>query len=373
VSDDAASPSGRLEIGAVFVETPRPVDDPGGGVNHRYATLDGLRGLAAFAVMLLHLGPGGPPNAYLAVDFFFALSGFVVAHAYENRLKSGGMGLLAFVRTRVLRLYPLALLGVVLGALSLIGLRAEIDDQLRGFVAGALLLPTWSLSEISRFAFPGDPPLWSLFFELAINVAYAFAIPFLGTRRLAALTALFGGVVVWAAVANHGLDVGWRLTDFFLGTARVLFPFSCGVLLRRFPLAPLNGGWLWPIAAVLLAVLFCPLPQGAPLAIGAILAVFPAMVAVGAAVRTGPNMSRVLGYLGGLSYPVYVLHNPIFRIVRRSAAEFGLQAAWLPAASVVLVLAVSHVAMSLYDEPVRAWLSRRFAPRREPQPLAEAA
>ena len=57
---------------------------------HQFATLDYLRGVAAFAVCILHfrgeLGANLLPHACLAVDFFFVLSGFVLAHAYEQRL-----------------------------------------------------------------------------------------------------------------------------------------------------------------------------------------------------------------------------------------------------------------------------------------------
>jgi peptidoglycan/LPS O-acetylase OafA/YrhL len=341
-------------------------------VNHRYATLDGLRGLAAFAVLLLHVQTKGPPNAYLAVDFFFVLSGFVVAHAYERRL-AGGMGLLDFVRTRVLRLYPLAVLGVVLGGLWFASRGVPLDDLLRASVAGALMLPSWDLAEVSAFVFPGDPPLWSLFFELAANFAFALAVPFLTTRRLIAATALFGGVLVWAALVKHGLDVGWRLDDFGYGTARVLFPFTCGILLRRLPPPPpLGQAWLWPVAGVLLAILFCPLPRGPILAVAAGLFLFPAVVTAGAAVRAGPQVGAFLLYLGRLSYPVYVLHNPIIRIVRSTARGLSLDGAWLTPATVLVVLLASHAAMVFYDEPLRAWVGRRLAPKPEPQ-LAKAA
>jgi peptidoglycan/LPS O-acetylase OafA/YrhL len=339
-------------------------------VNQRYATLDGLRGLAAFAVMLLHLLPKGPPNAYLAVDFFFALSGFVVAHAYEGRLRAG-LGFLEFARLRVLRLLPLALLGVGLGAVLLASSDAPVDGLLVGTALNGLLLPSWSLDGFSPFAFAGDPPLWSLCFELLINLAYALVAARLTTRRLVLLTVAFGALTPWAAVANQGLDVGWSLDDFGLGVVRVLFPFSCGVLLRRLPLPPLGRVWLWPTATVLLAVLFCPLKQGSALAIAAVLLVFPGVVAVGAAVRTGPALSAALGWLGRVSYPLYVLHGPVVRGLAKIAGQ-PLQGA-LALYAVVLCVTLAHAAAGFYDEPVRAWLNRRLPARARPVPLAEAA
>src|ERR1700712_1409072 len=85
----------------------------------RYHTLDALRGLAAIAVVGFHISqvklePVLVPYGYLAVDFFFVLSGAVVAHAYEKQLRAG-LSWQAFFVKRVIRLYPLALLGTALG------------------------------------------------------------------------------------------------------------------------------------------------------------------------------------------------------------------------------------------------------------------
>jgi peptidoglycan/LPS O-acetylase OafA/YrhL len=87
------------------------------GTPHQFATLDGLRGVAAIAVTSLHfrfeLGKFLLPHSYLAVDFFFVLSGFVLAYAYEDRL-SEGMKPIQFLRLRVIRLYPLYLIGTLI-------------------------------------------------------------------------------------------------------------------------------------------------------------------------------------------------------------------------------------------------------------------
>ena len=90
----------------------------------RYETLDALRGLAALAVVVFHLGqvrlaPDLVPHGYLAVDFFFVLSGFVVAHAYEEALR-GSLSFRSFALRRAIRLYPLAILGATAGLALLI-------------------------------------------------------------------------------------------------------------------------------------------------------------------------------------------------------------------------------------------------------------
>ncbi|KJC50888.1 hypothetical protein UB31_11670 [Bradyrhizobium sp. LTSP849] len=86
-----------------------------------FLTLDGLRGLAAFGVLLFHrrwLVPGGHflDHAYLAVDFFFGLSGFVIAYAYGARLRDRSISFLGFLAVRVIRLYPLLILAGALAA-----------------------------------------------------------------------------------------------------------------------------------------------------------------------------------------------------------------------------------------------------------------
>lgn len=87
----------------------------------RFTLLDGLRGVAAIAVVILHsispldLEKNYIPHAHLAVYFFFALSGFVIAHAYESRIQK--IGPAKFMVLRLIRLYPLLFVGITLGLL----------------------------------------------------------------------------------------------------------------------------------------------------------------------------------------------------------------------------------------------------------------
>src|SRR6202790_2270034 len=89
-----------------------------------YPILDGLRGTAAIMVVIYHLfeayfpvvGHHPTPHGYLAVDFFFLLSGFVVGYAYDDRW--GRMGLRGFLARRLIRLHPMVILGSVIGAIA---------------------------------------------------------------------------------------------------------------------------------------------------------------------------------------------------------------------------------------------------------------
>ena len=95
-------------------------------MKRHFEVLDGLRGTAAFAVVLFHifewLFPRYADNplrhAYLAVDFFFMLSGFVIGYAYDDRWPKMKIG--EFLRTRLIRLHPLVLLGVAIGVFGLL-------------------------------------------------------------------------------------------------------------------------------------------------------------------------------------------------------------------------------------------------------------
>ena len=94
----------------------------------RFDLLDGLRGLAAFAVMLVHYtehnGLHKLPGAWIAVDLFFVLSGFVIAYSYGAKLIAG-MPMRTFLLTRLIRLGPLYLLAMLVGlAAVLLTLRA---------------------------------------------------------------------------------------------------------------------------------------------------------------------------------------------------------------------------------------------------------
>lgn len=86
--------------------------------------LDGLRGVAALIVVIYHrrfwVAGFEDWHGYLAVDFFFLPSGFVISHAYGGRLASGQLSPDRFAVARVIRLYPLIVLGAVLGTVSFV-------------------------------------------------------------------------------------------------------------------------------------------------------------------------------------------------------------------------------------------------------------
>ena len=135
--------------------------------------LDGMRGVAAFAVMMMHFTNNLPTplfkTAYLAVDLFFILSGFVIAHSYNEALLSGSMKFLEFFKRRLIRLYPMFFIGLVIGAASLHWAKqwGETHYSLQNIVFASLcnifFIPYFNNIDGGHI-FPLDDPAWSLFF-----------------------------------------------------------------------------------------------------------------------------------------------------------------------------------------------------------------
>ena len=222
--------------------------------------LDGLRGAAALMVVWYHVfegfafASGGAiesfNHGYLAVDFFFMLSGFVISYAYDSRWGKG-LSTWEFFKRRLIRLHPMVIMGAIIGAISfLIGgsLRWDGSETPFGWVMaamlmGMLLLPAWPGA---RYDVRGNGelyslngPTWSLFFEYIGNILYALFIRRLSGRALAVLVAVLGAVMGWFAVTDvsgYGMiGVGWTLdtVNFFGGLVRMLFPFTLGMLMAR--------------------------------------------------------------------------------------------------------------------------------------------
>jgi len=338
----------------------------------RFLLLDGLRGIAAFAVILDHV-PGGwlgdlLPGRYLAVDFFFVLSGFVLAHAYGEKLEQGWSPL-AFMKARLIRLYPMYLLA--LG----IGLSLSVLGALRGWVGpgwgdiaiiaafGLLFLPAPPVSGGDQL-YPANAPAWSLFFELVANLAYAFLARHLSWRVLGTILGV-GALAVAATLLRHA-DIGgpgWLWSHLDAGLARVTFAFFAGVAIHRLraKLVFLAMPWWLAIAAFIVVIAVQTPPEWrAVYDITSALVLMPMLVAFASGASVSGVTARLCAIFGLLSYGVYVLHVPLFSLLGVAGAVTGVQLAEGPLAVMVVaglaavVAALAHVA---YDKPIRRWLS----------------
>ncbi len=358
-----------------------------------YEILDGLRGVAAVTVVVFHVletYTGGNHlrqiinHGYLAVDFFFLLSGFVVAYAYDDRW--GRMTQWEFYKRRLIRLQPMVIAGSVVGAVlfyfaagptfPLIA-ATPVWKVLVYMVVGFTLLPVLPSMDIRGWQemHPLDGPAWSLFFEYIANILYGAGVRRFSNRVLGALVFLSGVVLVQLAVTSRHGDVigGWSVdaTQLHVGFARLLYPFFAGVLLMRLGRRIRVRNAFAVCSLLLLAALAFP-RVGGPHHLWAnglydsfaILLLFPVIVAMGAGGKVaGAFSTRLCRFLGAISYPLYITHYPLIYIYTAWAVQNKVRPAtgalW-GAALVVTAIAVAYGCLRLYDEPLRAWLGRRF-------------
>jgi peptidoglycan/LPS O-acetylase OafA/YrhL len=302
-----------------------------------YEILDGLRGVAALLVIIYHVFEcfdwTPVPHGYLAVDFFFVLSGFVIGYAYDNRWHDG-LTVGGFFKRRLIRLHPMVVIGALIGALCFFlqgGVRWDGIHVSTGWVMVAMLmamlmLPLWlgASADVrgNGEMFPLNGPSWSLFFEYIGNILYALLLRRLPTKWLAILAAVTGCSLACIAVGDGYLGVGWSMVDggLWTGLVRMLFPYTMGMLMARV-FRPLKGvsGVFWICGAVILLVGCLPLSFGElqPWQNGlydalCVIVVFPCLVWLGASqLSIGTSTRRISHMLGELSYPLYAVHYPL--------------------------------------------------------------
>lgn len=340
-----------------------------------------MRGVAALIILVFHRRwtlPGGSAfhieNAYLAVDFFFILSGFVVALAYEKKLL-GEMSFRTFALVRAIRLYPMILIGGALAAISMLatgwGGRALIASGLAG-----LALPAPRALVADPFFVNG--PVWSLFFEIIVNLIFAATLRLV--PRLLPVLFLLSGAAWMIMLYRHGMDVGIHFDTFAWGLARAGFPFGIGVLIFRYRdrLPTIPGIGFGTACLVLTAALAMPTVEwfgATAYAVVCVLAVFPALVAIGTRTTPSPRLVGFAVWLGAVSFPLYAIHYPLYRIADVAFARLGLPVSLeVPLAGTTIVI-LSTMAYYWFDVKVRARLSllvrrRRAAavPSMEPEP-----
>jgi peptidoglycan/LPS O-acetylase OafA/YrhL len=344
-------------------------------MKRHFEILDGLRGTASLLVVVYHLLEGmlsytdNPlRHAYLAVDFFFLLSGFVVGYAYDERWP--GLKLRDFLQGRLIRLHPLVLLAVVLGALGYwfdpyVG-TAQLVSGWRlsvSMVLGSLLLPSLSLPNRVDLTHPLNAPCWSLLQEYLANIAYALVAPRLGRKALAAVVGVAALALAAAALKHGHLQGGWDFHSLWMAPVRVAFPFAAGLLLYRSGLR-LRVPSAYPLLSLLLLLLFAA-PAFQPASYYeafCVIGIFPLLVAAGAGTYTAGRLGPLCRLAGRISYPLYLIHSPFVVIFTHwvAATHPSRERTWLSMAGLVLFLLVlAWAALRFYDEPVRAWLSAR--------------
>lgn len=244
-----------------------------------YVLLDGLRGVAALLVIWYHVFEGFATSpidqkfnhGYLAVDFFFILSGFVIGYAYDDRWKTT-MTQKEFFKRRLIRLHPMVVMGAVLGAITFCiqgceqwdGTRVSISMVMLAMLLNLFLIPavpgTGPEVRGNGEMYPLNGPSWSLFFEYIGNILYALFIRRLSTKALTILVVIAGiglaSFSIFNLSGNYHLGVGWSMIDYNLigGFLRMLFAFSIGLLMSRIfkPVHIKGAFWMCSVATLVL-------------------------------------------------------------------------------------------------------------------------
>ena len=364
-----------------------------------YELLDGLRGVAALLVIWYHVFEGYAfagkgmietfNHGYLAVDFFFMLSGFVIAYAYDDRLRKN-MTVSHFFKRRLIRLHPMVVMGALIGAITFClqgcvkwnGDTVTFDQVLMALLFGILLLP--AVPGMSREVrgngemFPLNGPSWSLFFEYIGNLLYVLFIQRLSNKQLTVFVVVTGillcGYALGDAASYGSIGVGWTFDTVNVvgGMLRMLFPFSLGMLLsRRFRPIVIKGAFWW--CSILLIALFAIpyIPGTEPICFNGIYEMFCIMIAFPILVRLGASghttdaqSTRICKFLGDISYPVYIVHYPIMYLFYAWLIEkqlYTLNETW-PVAIAVFIgnIVLAYLCLKLYDAPIRKRLAQRL-------------
>ncbi len=341
-----------------------------------FAALDGLRGIAAIVVVFFHLNNWTDthvffPRGDLAVDFFFCLSGFVMAHAYGKKM-GVTMGFPQFALTRLIRLYPLMALSVIVAAVFFLSkniLTSEyipVSDILISGLTGLFVLPYFNGSGMLGGVyevFPINGPLWSLFYELLINFVWAVAFAFLTFRRTLGFAIVCAVLLLIGGFLNNDLLLGDRTTDFLWGVPRVGVSFAIGLLAYELHKRQVLQRTVpfWVIALALIIPMAVPRFGGGVLFDAFFIYILtPLIVLLGANIEQKGNALQASRIGGELSYPIYVLHFPLFVWINGLVQFIGVN---LPIWFILTLYAVfivcgSWLALIWFDRPVRRLLGK---------------
>ncbi|WP_433810526.1 acyltransferase family protein [Flavobacterium johnsoniae] len=363
-----------------------------------YEILDGLRGVAAILVVAFHIFEsfnGGNRfvqiinHGYLAVDFFFLLSGFVVAYAYDDRW--GKMTQWEFYKRRLIRLQPMVIMGMIIGAIFYYFQASDIlFPQIAGMevwkvivtmVIGFTLLPIPPSLEIRGWGemHPLNGPAWSLFFEYIANILYALIFRKFSNKVLSVFVLIFAGLLINYTVFGPKGDVigGWSLNleQMNVGFTRLLYPFFAGVLLCRLGKLIHIKGAFWVCSILITIVLALPrfgdensLWMNGLYESFSIIFIFPLIVAIGAGGQIKSAFSaKICKLLGDISYPIYITHYPLIYWYTAWVVDnkVSIQDGYVLGIGVLIAtIVIAYLCLKLYDEPVRNWLQNKFQKRK---------
>lgn len=372
----------------------------------RYEILDGLRGVAALIVVAFHMfetysqGPAYQilNHGYLAVDFFFLLSGFVIGYAYDDRWEKMSLG--AFFKRRLIRLHPMYIIGTAIGLLLFYFGGDHPDFPLVNQT------PWWEALLVSIFCMtmlplpasmdirgwqefnPLNGTTWTLLWEYFANLLYALVFRRLSKLLLGILMGIGAALTfvlcmdidvfgVLSGVREPQINTvigGWSTQpdQLQIGFTRLFFPFVCGIFLFRFgKKISISRGGFWICAAIIAAIQVMPRIGGTCpenfwmngiYEFVSIVVIFPLVIMMGAGSKISCQLTtKICKFLGDISYPIYVTHYPLVYM----QMSWKTTHADLPASThamvgimlYIIAIAVAYGTFKLIDMPARKWLS----------------
>lgn len=382
-----------------------------------YEILDGLRGVAALMVVIFHLfesygGVNTIGHGYMAVDFFFALSGFVIGYAYQDRWDR--MSTWGFIKRRLVRLHPMVILAAFLAMLfyyftdgvpAFAIVRETAPWVLFGvFVWQCLMIPlpqAWDIRGYAEVSSLGGT-FWTLHYEYLANLLYVFFVrkfSKLGLGIFVFICAVFSFCLaneidilgLWGhRWARYSVNSGFSLTvsEVSVALTRLMYPFFSGLLVSRMgKLIKVKGGFWW--CSILFILVLAMPPVGVndahfdfatrSLTIGpndtmwmnglyesfVILIMFPLIVSMGAGSSVnGKKSYAICKFIGDLSYPLYLTHFSLVYIQQSWVATHKdssfAQHAFVFVAVLILSIMMAYACLKLYDLPVREWLKKHW-------------
>jgi peptidoglycan/LPS O-acetylase OafA/YrhL len=357
-----------------------------------YLILDGLRGVASVMVVAFHIFEAHSTShldqiinhGYLAVDFFFVLSGFVVAYAYDDRWSKMSVG--DFFKLRLIRLQPMVIMGMIVGAILFYFQDSvlwptihlvPIGKMLLIMLIGFTLIPVPPSMDIRGWQemHPLNGPGWSLFFEYIANILYGVWVRKFSKIALSILVFISACALIHLAVTSDTGDVigGWSIDpqQLRIGFTRVMYPFFAGLLLSRAAkLIHIKNAFFWCSLLIIISLAIPRIGGSEHLWMNGlydsltIIFIFPLIVFLGASGNiTGKSASRICKFLGDISYPIYITHYPIIYIYTGWVATHKATIAQgLPFGILVFVASIllAYASLKLYDEPIRRWLKKKI-------------
>ncbi|MFS2187732.1 acyltransferase family protein [Mucilaginibacter sp. Mucisp84] len=341
-----------------------------------FEILDGLRGIAAIAVVTFHFmeiaysdySKDFIGHGFLAVDFFFCLSGFVIGYAYDDRI--GKMGIKEFFKSRLIRLHPLVVFGSVLGLLGFIfdpfnaqPIARSAGSILLLFLSSILMIPNPTMNERYFNLFGFNAPAWSLFWEYVANIVYALVLCRLQRRYLIVLAAISAVGICYVAAHSGNLMGGWSGGTFWDGGVRIAYSFTAGLLVYRYNLIVKNKLGFIGLSILLMLAFLSPFSTWNWLTEPFIVIIyFPLMVSLGAGAVLNNSLRKICVFSGNISYPLYMTHYFVmwmFGSYYAANKPDAAHLAYIIIPGLVVLVTFAYLVMIGYDIPLRRYLTER--------------